>query len=237
MILLPAIDLLGQKAVRLVHGDYSRATVYSGDPLQVARGFRAAGADWVHLVDLEGARDGGTPHFELIRAIAQTTGLQAEVGGGIRSAETAARYLEAGAARVILGTAAVLDPPLLHALAAEYGERLAAGVDLRGGRVAVKGWTEECPLTGAEFCAQLREAGVKTVIVTDISRDGAMRGANLELYRQLQESSGLRLIASGGVSSLADIRALRALGLYGAILGKAYYEGAVRLPEALEAAT
>lgn len=236
MIVLPAIDLFGGKAVRLYRGDYAQMTVYSGDPLGVARAFFSAGARHVHIVDLEGARFGTTPNFDVVAAITQNSGLKVEAGGGIRSAETVRRYLEAGVERVILGTSAANDAGFVREMVQTYGAAIAVGVDLKDGRVAVKGWTETTGLTGEEFCSQLEAAGVRTVICTDVSRDGAMQGANRALYKTLLESFGMRFIASGGVSSLDDISALKALGLYGAIIGKAYYTGAIDLGRAIEAA-
>lgn len=237
MIVLPAIDLYEGKAVRLYKGDYAQMTVYSAEPLGVARAFFNAGARFAHVVDLEGAKLGATPNFDLVADIAQRSGLNIEVGGGIRSEETIRRYLNAGVARVVLGTAAANDTGFVQAMVEAYGEAVAVGVDLKDGRVAVKGWTETNGLTGEEFCAQLEAAGVKTVICTDVSRDGAMRGANRALYRSLLTSFKMRFIASGGVSSLDDISALKTLGLYGAIVGKAYYAGAIDLKRAIEVAT
>lgn len=236
MNIFPAIDLFGGKAVRLLRGDYDKMTVYSDNPLGVARDFEKAGASFVHLVDLEGARSGRTPDFETVRKIACGTSLFTEIGGGIRSLETVEKYLDSGIDRVILGTAAVEDEMLLDTAVKKYGDKIAVGADIRDGLVAVKGWTETSKYTCLEFFEMLRDKGVKTVICTDISRDGAMRGANRELYRQLSENFDLDIVASGGVSSLEDIRALRKLNLYGAIIGKAYYTGAVDLKEALEAA-
>ena len=241
MLIFPAIDIYGGKAVRLYKGDYARMTVYSEDPAAVAAAFAEAGATCVHVVDLEGARNGTTPNLDLILRIRRESGLFTEVGGGIRTREAAARYIDSGIDRVILGTAAAQEPELLRALTAEYGERIAAGVDLRDGYVAVNGWTERTALTAAEFFRQLGEAGVNTAICTDISRDGAMRGANTALYRELLTlpavaDYGIRLIASGGVSAIEDVRELTAAGLYGAIIGKAYYTGAIDLREALRIA-
>ncbi len=236
MLIFPAIDLYGGKAVRLYQGDYQQMTVYSDDPVSVAKDFAAAGAKWIHLVDLEGAKSGDTPNLATVCAIKEQTGLFCEVGGGIRSMQTVRTYLDAGVDRVILGTAAVTDPDFLLAAVAEYGARVAVGVDLRDGRVAIKGWTQDSALDGMDFCAHLQQIGVRTVICTDISRDGAMQGANHELYRTLSARFDLQIIASGGVSSLADVRRLRAQELYGAIIGKAYYTGAIDLKEAIEVA-
>ncbi len=236
MIILPAIDLYEKKAVRLYQGDYSRMTVYDDQPLRTARRFAGAGARWVHMVDLEGARDGGTPNLETVADVAAGTGLQVEIGGGIRSLETAARYMQAGVARVILGTAAVTDEGFLREALQEYGSGIAVGADLRDGFVAIRGWREQSGITAELFFDRMLSLGIETVICTDISRDGAMRGSNRALYRGLIERYPVKLIASGGVSSLEDIRALRDSGLSGAILGKALYTGAVDLREALEAA-
>ena len=236
MIIYPAIDLYDGKAVRLFKGDYAQMTVYSDDPAQVARAFAAAGADHIHLVDLEGAKKGTPANLETIRAIRAATGTFMEVGGGIRDMETAERYLAIGADRVILGTAAVEDPAFLKAALGRWGEKIAVGVDLKDGFVTIKGWTERSALTADAFFAQMEALGVRTVICTDISRDGAMKGTNRELYRELSGKFAIDLIASGGVSSLEDVAALRDMGLHGAIIGKAYYIGAIDLKQAVEVA-
>ena len=233
MILLPAIDLYEKKAVRLYKGEYSKMTVYSEDPPKLAQEFREAGAEWLHMVDLEGARCGGTPNFDIAAKIIRTSGLAVELGGGIRDEETILRYLDAGVNRVILGTAAASNINFVASMVAKYGSAIAVGVDLRDGMVAVKGWTETTGLSGMDYCKSLEEIGVQTVICTDISRDGAMAGANRALYRDLMETSKMRFIASGGVSSLEDVRALKELHLYGAIIGKAYYTGAIKLADAI----
>lgn len=236
MELFPAIDLFGGKAVRLLKGDYERMTVYHDRPLEVARDFAACGAKNAHLVDLEGARSGGTPNLSVIADIAANTPLAVEVGGGIRSEEVVKRYLDAGAARVILGTAAVTDPAFLERMVARYGGQIAVSVDVRDGLVAIHGWTRQSGVTCETFMQRLCALGVRTVICTDISRDGAMRGANRALYRALNERYAVRIIASGGVSAMEDIRALREMGLYGAIIGKAYYTGAIDLRAAIKEA-
>lgn len=233
MIILPAIDLYEKKAVRLYKGDYSKMTVYSEDPPKLAQEFREVGAEWLHMVDLEGARCGGTPNYDIAAKIIRTSGLSVELGGGIRDEETVLRYLDAGVNRVILGTAAAGNIHFVADMVAKYGSSIAVGVDLRDGMVAVKGWTETTGLSGMDYCKSLEEIGVATVICTDISRDGAMAGANRALYAELMASSKMRFIASGGVSSLEDIRALKESGLYGAIVGKAYYTGAVKIAEAI----
>ena len=236
MLIFPAIDLFEGKAVRLLQGEYDRMTVYNDDPLSVARDFAAQGATCLHLVDLEGAKSGTTPNIDTIRRLAAETELFTEVGGGIRSMDTVRTYLTAGVDRVILGTAAVKDESFLKEAVAAYGERIAVGVDIRDGKVAIHGWTETSGIDAMEFMARLEEIGVRTVICTDISRDGAMAGTNHDLYRQLSEQFSLQIIASGGVSSIEDVRELAARNLYGAIIGKAYYTGALSLREAIEVA-
>ena len=237
MLIFPAIDLYGGEAVRLYRGDYAQKTVYHHDPTQVAKDFEAAGAQWIHLVDLEGAKSGETPNLDTIARIVRATGLRAQVGGGIRSLEVIRRYLDIGLSRVILGTAAVTDPAFLEAAVAQFGEKIAVGVDIRDGCVAIRGWTEQSAWTFEAFCGRLQSLGVSTVISTDISRDGAMEGTNVGLYRRLSTDYSMDIIASGGVSSLADVEALKAMGLYGAIIGKAYYTGAIDLRRAIEVAT
>ena len=236
MLIFPAIDLFQGKAVRLYKGDYAQMTVYSEDPVGVARDFAAAGATCLHLVDLEGAKSGTTPNLETIRAIKASTSLFTEVGGGIRSMETVKAYLEAGVDRVILGTAAVKDEAFLRLAVATYGEHVAVGVDIKDGKVAIHGWTEKSELDAFDFCQHLQEIGVRTVICTDISKDGAMQGTNRELYRALSEQFSLQIIASGGVSSMDDVAHLASLDLYGAIIGKAYYTGAIDIADAVQLA-
>ena len=236
MLLFPAIDLYDHKVVRLLKGDYQKMTVYSEDPVATARGIEADGGRWLHLVDLEGAKDGTTPNFDVVAAICQETKLQVEIGGGIRSLEMIERYLNAGVARVILGTKAVTDEDFLRDAVGRWGDRIAVGVDAKDGRVAVKGWVEVLDVDMFDFLWKLRSIGVKTAIVTDISKDGAMKGTNLPLYERLSRLHGIDITASGGVSTLEDIRALRDMGLYGAILGKAMYNGAIDLKDALAVA-
>lgn len=237
MKIFPAIDLYQGQAVRLYKGDYDQVTVYSQDPLQVARDFEAAGAEYLHMVDLEGARDGGTPHFDLVAAVVGQTHLKVEIGGGVRDEQVIEKYLNAGVFRVILGTAAVENRAFLRSAVAAFGDRVAVGVDVRDGLVAIKGWKELSRETLEGFCRQLQDLGVRTVICTDISRDGAMDGANREMYRLLSRRYRMDFIASGGVSTLEDLRALREMGLSGAILGKALYTGAIDLRKAIEEAT
>ena len=236
MLIFPAIDLYEGQAVRLYKGDYAQKTVYSDDPVSVALTFRDEGAQWVHLVDLEGAKRGTMPNFGLIERIRKESGLFCEVGGGIRDLNAAEKYLSAGLDRVILGTAAVKDPAFLYEAVKHFGEKIAVGIDVKDGEVAVSGWTEKTGLGLYDFCARIREVGVSTVICTDISKDGAMMGTNREMYKELSERFSLQITASGGVSTLDDVKALSSLGLYGAIIGKAYYTGAIRLREAIEAA-
>ena len=236
MILFPAIDLFEGKAVRLFKGDYAQMTVYSDHPEEIAKDFTACGATHVHLVDLEGARSGETPNLETVLKIRETTGLFCEIGGGIRSMEIADRYLDAGLDRVILGTAAVENEDFLRAAVEKHGDRIAVGADIRDGYVAVRGWTEQSGVTLEDFCEKMQAIGVATVICTDISRDGAMRGTNREMYRMLSEKFRLQITASGGVSSLEDVRSLREMNLYGAIIGKAYYTGDIDLKKAMEIA-
>lgn len=236
MLIFPAIDLYEGKAVRLYKGDYDQMTVYSDHPEEIARDFAAKGATHVHLVDLEGARSGSTPNLETVLRLKEASGLFCEIGGGIRSMETVKTYLSAGLDRVILGTAAVEDPAFLREALDAWGEKIAVGVDVRDGFVAVKGWTENSALGFMDFCREMEKLGVQTLICTDISRDGAMRGTNREMYRQMSETLGLRITASGGVSTLEDVKSLRAMDLYGAIIGKAYYTGDIDLKEAIEVA-
>ena len=234
MKLFPAIDLYEGKAVRLYKGDYAQMTVYNNDPAAVAADFAAAGAECIHIVDLEGAKSGTTPNFDTVCKIKATSGLFSEIGGGIRSMEVIDKYLSAGIDRVILGTAAVGNLDFVKAAVEKYGDRIAVGADLKDGYVAVKGWIEKTDLLAADFFRQMQDVGVKTVICTDISKDGAMMGTNLELYRSLSEKFSMQIVASGGVSSLEDVKKLKEMELYGAIIGKAYYTGAIDLRQAIE---
>ena len=236
MILLPAIDLYEKKAVRLYKGDYENMTVYSENPIEIARDFEACGCRYIHMVDLEGAKDGTTPNLSIVEQVAQETSLFVEIGGGIRTMETVERYLLAGVSRVILGTAAVNDEAFLKAAVSKFGEKIAVGADVKDGYIAIKGWLEKSAVTLDAFLQKMEAIGVKNIICTDISKDGAMRGTNLALYRQLSQKYKMDITASGGVSTLEDIRQLRQMDLYGAIIGKAYYTGAIDLREALEVA-
>ena len=236
MHIFPAIDLYDRKAVRLYKGNYDKMTIYSDDPLAVARDFEKKGAKFVHLVDLEGAKLGTTPNIEIVSAIAQNTSLFTEIGGGIRNIETVKKYFNAGVDRVILGTAAVENEDFLISAVAEYGDKIAVGVDIKDGKVAIKGWVEKSELDAFDFCEKLQKIGVNTIICTDISKDGAMKGANHALYRELSEKFEMQIVASGGVASMADVRKLYEIDIYGAIIGKAYYTGAIDLREAIEVA-
>ena len=236
MILYPAIDLYEGKAVRLFKGDYNQMTVYNENPLAVARDFVDCGATHIHMVDLQGARDGTTPNLETVQTIKKQTGLFCEVGGGIRTMEIVDRYLSAGIDRVILGTAAVTDPDFLAAALAAYGDKIAVGIDIKDGFVAIKGWTETSDRDALSFCEKMEQMGVKTAICTDISKDGAMQGANHGLYQTLSENFTLQIIASGGVSGMEDIEKLAKQNIHGAIVGKAYYTGAIDLAKAIEVA-
>ena len=233
MIILPAIDMYDKKAVRLFKGDYAQMTVYSDNPVEIAREFKASGAEFIHLVDLEGAKDGTTPNIDVVKRIIKETGLKAEIGGGIRCKETLEKYLSIGVSRVILGTAAVTDREFLLWAVENYGEKIAVGADIKDGFVAIKGWLEKSEIKCEDFFADMQNIGVKTVICTDISKDGAMQGTNRALYKELSEKFNIDIVASGGVSSLDDIKALREMKLYGAIVGKAYYVKAINLEDAI----
>ena len=236
MNIFPAIDIVKGCAVRLYKGDYDQMTIYSENPAEIAKDFEAAGAKYIHLVDLEGAKDGTTPNIDTVRNIRTQSNLFIEIGGGIRSMDTIRTYLNAGVNRIILGTAAVNDETFLKEAVNTYGDKIAVGVDIKDGYVAIKGWTEKSAFTGMEFCKKMQDLGVKTIICTDISKDGAMKGTNRELYKKLSEEFSINIVASGGVSSIDDIKALANMNLYGAIIGKAYYTGAIDLREALEVA-
>lgn len=237
MLIYPAIDLYQGKAVRLYKGDYAQMTVYSHNPPEIALDFAAKGATHIHLVDLEGAKSGETPNFDTILAIKAATNAFCEIGGGIRSMEVIDRYLGSGLDRVILGTAAVTEPGFVEEAVKKYGDKIAVGIDIKDGFVAIKGWTEKSALNAMDFAGRMEALGVKTLICTDISKDGAMEGANHNLYQVLSEQFSMNIIASGGVSSMEDVKRLSAMGIHGAIIGKAYYTGAIDLAEAIEVAT
>lgn len=236
MKIFPAIDLYDKKAVRLYKGDYAQMTVYSENPIEVARNFENAGAKYIHMVDLEGAKNGTTPNIDIVKDIAENTSLFVEIGGGIRSMDVVKKYLDNGVGRVILGTSAVTDEKFLLEAVNAYGEKIAVGADVKDGYIAIKGWVEKSQYSLEEFLSKMEKIGVKTIICTDISKDGAMKGTNLELYKCLNEKYSLDIIASGGVSTISDISALKAMNMYGAIIGKAYYTGAIDLKEAIEVA-
>ena len=236
MNIFPAIDLYAKKAVRLYKGDYNEMTVYSENPIEIALDFEAKGAKYIHMVDLEGAKDGTTPNLEIVAQVARETGLFVEIGGGIRSLETLEKYFSCGVDRAILGTSAVNDESFLRQAVATYGEKIAVGADVKDGYIAIKGWLEKSNLTLDEFFEKMQKIGVKTIICTDISKDGAMRGTNLEMYKELSQKYALDIVASGGVSTINDVVELRKMNLYGAIIGKAYYTGAIDLKEAIEVA-
>jgi len=236
MIIFPAIDLFDKKAVRLYKGDYQNMTVYSENPIEIARDFEAQGATHIHMVDLQGAKDGTTPNIDIVRQVANETNLFVEIGGGIRDIATVEKYLSAGVGRVILGTAAVTDTEFLKGAVEKYGEKIAVGADVKDGYIAIKGWLEKSQITLEDFLYDMQNIGVKYIICTDISKDGAMRGTNLELYKELSKKYSMNITASGGVSSLDDVKKLREMNIYGAIIGKAYYIGAIDLKDALEAA-
>ena len=236
MIILPAIDIKDGNCVRLFKGDYATVQKVAESPYIAAQGFADAGAEWMHMVDLDGAKYGTTPNMDIVAEVAENTGLFVEIGGGIRSMDTVKKYIDAGVSRVILGTAAICDEAFLKEAVRTYGEKIAVGADVKDGKIAVKGWLEQSDVTLDEFFLKMQNLGVKNIICTDISRDGAMRGTNLELYRELSAKYSLDITASGGVSSIEDVKELRKMNLYGAIIGKAYYTGAVDLKEAIEVA-
>ena len=234
MYIFPAIDLYEGKAVRLLKGEYDKMTVYSENPIEIAYEFEKAGASHIHMVDLEGAKNGGTPNLAIVKEVAEKTNLFVEIGGGIRSMDVIDAYIGAGISRVILGTAAVQNRDFVKAAVGKYGEKIAVGVDIKDGFVAIKGWTEKSEYTCFDFCEEMQNLGVKTIICTDVSKDGAMQGTNRELYKELSEKFNMQIIASGGVSTMDDVEALAKMNLYGAIIGKAYYTGAISLEKAIE---
>lgn len=233
MKLYPAIDLRGGQAVRLYQGDYDQMTVYNADPVAQAQQFIEAGAKYLHVVDLDGAKDDTTANMETIAAIANLGGLKIEVGGGIRDEERIRRYLDLGVDRCILGTIAVKNFDFTAEMAQKYDAHIAVGVDMRDGLVAVNGWKEITPEPGVAFCRRCAEAGVKAVIATDISRDGTMQGTNLSLYRELLTIPGLEITASGGIAAMQELVELQAMHCHAAILGKSIYTGAIDLAEAV----
>ena len=236
MIIFPAIDLYDGAAVRLFKGDYAQKTVYSNNPAAVALDFKKCGATHIHLVDLQGAKTGDTPNFDTVCKIKAQSGLFCEIGGGIRDMATVEKYVNSGLDRIILGTAAVENRDFTKKAVERFGDKIAVGIDIKDGFVAIKGWTEKSKLNAFDFCEEMQKIGVKTVICTDISKDGAMIGTNRELYRELSNRFFINIVASGGVSTIEDLAALREMNLYGAIIGKAYYTGAIDLKRAIEVA-
>ncbi|MCR4563476.1 MAG: 1-(5-phosphoribosyl)-5-[(5-phosphoribosylamino)methylideneamino]imidazole-4-carboxamide isomerase [Clostridiales bacterium] len=236
MKIFPAIDIINGCAVRLMQGDYNKKTVYSSSPVEVARGFEKCGAKYLHTVDLDGAKDGSLSNFETVREIALKTDLFIEIGGGIRDEERIKKYLDNGVSRVILGTAALENPDFLKRAVDKYKEKIAVGIDAKDGFVAVRGWLDVSEKSGVDFCKEIEKEGVSTVIYTDISRDGAEKGTNLELYKQLKKELKMNIVASGGITFEDEIKRLNDIGLYGAILGKALYTGALDLKNAISLA-
>ena len=233
MYIFPAIDLYEGKAVRLQRGDYNKMTVYSDNPVELGYMFADAGAKFLHTVDLEGAKDGTTPNLSVVAELAKKSGLKVQVGGGIRNGDTVERYLDAGVERVIIGTAAVTDPGFLYEMVEKYGSHIAVGVDIKDGMAAIRGWMEKSELSCYGLFDRLTSAGVQTVICTDISKDGMLSGTNVELYRDLMNRYTVDIIASGGVTTVADIEELRNMNMYGAIVGKAIYQKTIDLREAI----
>ncbi len=236
MKIFPAIDLRGGKVVRLLQGDYSKETVYSEDPLAVAEEFEAAGAEYLHVVDLDGAIDGTQPNFAAVSDIVQSTGLKVEIGGGIRNEEIVVDYAQVGALRVIIGTKAITDPEFTRRMIKKHGSNVAVGIDIVGTKVAINGWTKVTDTTVDELIEALIDDGVNAIICTDIARDGAMKGTNLELYRKLVSNYGgyIDIMASGGISTMDDLRALNEIGVYGSVVGRALYNGALDLRKVLD---
>ncbi len=233
MQILPAIDIFDKKAVRLFKGDYAQMTVY-GKPLEIAKGFVKKGASYIHLVDLEGAKKGEPTNFETVSSVITSVGVPCEIGGGIRNIKTVEKYATVGADRIILGTSAVSDKAFLKEAVAEFGKKIAVGVDARDGIVSISGWTQQSGIPTLDFIGEMLSLGIDTIICTDISKDGALSGTNTELYKTILSKYELKLIASGGVTSIKDIKELRASGVYGAIVGKAIYTGNIDLVEAIK---
>jgi phosphoribosylformimino-5-aminoimidazole carboxamide ribotide isomerase len=236
MLIYPAIDIFQGKAVRLTRGDYEKMTVYGDDPVAIARGFRKSGATAAHIVDLEGARMGMPMNLDVIGRVASEIGPEVQVGGGIRNAEIAEEYMNLGVRRIILGTAAVAEPQFVKFMVREYGDAVAVAVDIKDGRIAIKGWTEISDKSALEFCLSIEDYGVQTIVCTDVSKDGMLGGANMELYHTLRDKLQVRLLASGGIAKLDEVKKLSALGMDGALIGKALYTGDIDLEEAIAAA-
>lgn len=235
MQIYPATDILGGKVVRLTKGDYNQVKIYADSPAEMALEFMKDGATNLHMVDLDGAKDGAPVNFNAIKEAAQIKNLFIEVGGGIRDMKRVEDYLNLGVKRVILGTAAIRNYPFVEEAVKEFGDAIAVGVDAKNGFVAVSGWQETTSVNSVEFCKKLRNTGVATVIYTDISKDGMLSGTNLEIYKELSEIEGLQIVASGGITFADEIKTLNEMGIYGAIVGKAVYEGKLSLKDALAA--
>ena len=235
MQIFPATDILGGKVVRLTKGDYNQVKVYADSPAEMALEFMKDGATNLHMVDLDGAKDGTPVNFDAIKEAAKIKGLFIEVGGGIRDMQRIEDYLNLGVKRVILGTAAVKNYPFVEEAVKEFGNAVAVGVDAKEGFVAVSGWQETTNVNSVEFCKKLRDTGVSTVIYTDISKDGMLSGTNLEIYKELSKIQGLDIVASGGITFADELKTLNEMGIYGAIVGKAVYEGKLSLKDALAA--
>lgn len=236
MKIFPAIDLYEKQAVRLLRGDYSKMTVYSENPVEVAKNFKKSGSGYIHLVDIEGAKSGTTPNIDIVTDIVKNTSMFAEIGGGIRCIDTVERYLDIGVSRVILGTAAVENRDFLIEALNKYGDKIAVGADVKDGFIAIKGWTEKSTVSLLDFLYDLQNLGVRNVICTDISKDGAMNGTNLAMYSGISKEFSLDITASGGVTTIEDVKRLADMDLYATIIGKAYYTGAIDLREAIEVA-
>jgi phosphoribosylformimino-5-aminoimidazole carboxamide ribotide isomerase len=236
MIIFPAIDIKDGKCVRLVRGEFNTASKVAEDALATARSFKRDGAEWLHMVDLDGAKGGGGPNRSLILEVARSSGLKTEIGGGIRALADVEQCLAGGAKRVVLGSAALEKPELAAAAAREYGDRIAVGIDARDGFVSTHGWTETSKTAFTDFAKQMESAGIKTLIFTDISRDGTLSGPAFDRLAELQRAVGIDIVASGGVRDADNIRRLSSMGLYGAICGKSLYSGTLSLKDALNAA-
>lgn len=236
MIIFPAIDIYEGKVVRLYKGDYNQMTIYNENPIAVRENMKESGATALHLVDLEGARNGTTPNYDIVCKIKEKSGMFCEIGGGIRDIEAVERYLDAGLDRVMLGTAAISHPEFLAEAAKKYGDKVAVGADIRNGKIAVSGWLETTDVTVDHFFQKMQDMGISTIACTDISRDGVLGGTNYTLYQSLSEKYQVNITASGGVSNLEDIRKLAQLNIYGVIIGKAYYEGTLNLKDAIKIA-
>ncbi|MCD8295857.1 MAG: 1-(5-phosphoribosyl)-5-[(5-phosphoribosylamino)methylideneamino]imidazole-4-carboxamide isomerase [Clostridia bacterium] len=236
MKVFPAIDMINGEVVRLLKGDYGKVTRYSLSVEEAAKGFHADGARYLHAVDLDGAKSGRPDNAESVAKIIKAAPLFVEIGGGIREEGQISRYLSSGAGRVILGTVAVTDFPFVVRMAEKYGEKIVVGVDAADGKVAISGWRNVTDIDSIEFCMKLAKAGVRTVIYTDISKDGALAGTNLDIYKKLRDIEGLKITASGGITFLDEIGALKEIGVDAVILGRALYEGRLNLREAISVA-